>query len=97
MTTGQENTDGPAVRRWRRLLAPFFATAAVVAGIAAIVSPRQEVGWFAYAPLANQTFISDQFVLMDNASRAGYVLIVAGLLTLAFWWGYRLGLRRNDS
>jgi hypothetical protein len=46
----------------RRLLIPVPAVAAVVAGTAAIVAPRQPIGWFAYAPLADATFTLDQLV-----------------------------------
>jgi heme/copper-type cytochrome/quinol oxidase subunit 1 len=97
MTMGEDNTDRSALRHWRRLLMPVLAAAAFASGIAAVLAPRQDTGWFAYAPLANQTFISDQIVLMDTGARAGYVLMAAGLLTLAFWLGYRLGVRRKDG
>ncbi|QHK20858.1 hypothetical protein GU243_15315 [Pseudarthrobacter psychrotolerans] len=95
MTMGEDNTNGPGLRRWRPLLAPLFAAAAVATGLAAVLAPRQEIGWFAYAPLSNQTFTSDTIVLMDSGTRTGYLLIAVGLLTLAFWLGYRLGLRRT--
>jgi heme/copper-type cytochrome/quinol oxidase subunit 1 len=97
MTTGEDSTDRSALRHWRRLLIPVLAAAASAAGIAAVLAPRQDTGWFAYAPLANQTFTSGQIVLMDSGARAGYLLMAAGLLTLAFWWGYRLGVRRKDG
>ncbi|RAX44668.1 hypothetical protein DQ354_13995 [Arthrobacter sp. AQ5-06] len=61
------------------------------------MAPRQAVGWFAYAPLSNQTFTSDQIVLKDSGARAGYLQIAVGLLTLAFWLGYRLGLRQKAA
>lgn len=95
MTMGEDNTNRPGLRRWRPLLGPLLAGAAVATGLAAVLAPRQEVGWFAYAPLANQSFTSDQIVLMDSGARAGYLLLAVGLLTLAFWLGYRLGLRRT--
>lgn len=96
MTTGDDNTDRSALRNWRRLLIPVLAAASVATGIAAVLAPRQEIGWFAYAPLAT-TFISDQIVLMDSGARAGYLLMAAGPLTLAFWVGFRLGVRRKDG
>ncbi len=34
---------------------------------------------------------------MDSGARAGYLLMAAGLLTLAFWLGYRLRVRRKDG
>lgn len=96
MTTGEDKTDRSALRHWRRLLIPVLAAAAVATGIAAVLAPRQEIGWFVYAPLA-KTFTSDQIVLMDSGARAGYLLIAAGLLTLALWLGYRLGVRHKDG
>ncbi|MHA7298923.1 hypothetical protein [Pseudarthrobacter sp. MDT3-1] len=97
MTAGADNTNRPGFRRWLPLLAPLLAAAAVATGLAAILAPRQEIGWFAYAPLSNQTFTADTIVLMDSGARAGYLLIAMGLLTLAFWLGYRLGLRRQPA
>lgn len=97
MTTGEDNTNRLGLRRWLPLMAPLLAAAAVATGLAIVLSPRQEIGWFAYAPLSNQTFTSDTMVLMDSGARAGYVLIAVGLLTFAFWLGYRLGLRRNGG
>ena len=70
MTTREDNTDRSALRHWRRLLIPVLAAASVATGIAAVLAPRQQIGWFAYAPLANQTFTSDQMVLMDSGARA---------------------------
>jgi hypothetical protein len=97
MTMGEDNTKTPGLRRWLPLLAPLHAAAAFAAGLAAVLAPRQAVGWFAYASLSNQAFTSDTMVLMDNEARAGYVLIAVGLLTFAFWLGYRLGLRRHGG
>ncbi|WP_426989170.1 hypothetical protein [Pseudarthrobacter sp. Y6] len=97
MTMGEDNTNRPGLRRLRSLLVPLFAAAAVATGLAAVLAPRQEIGWFAYAPLSNQTFTSDTIVLMDSGARTGYLLIAVGLLTLAFWLGYRLGLRRKAA
>jgi heme/copper-type cytochrome/quinol oxidase subunit 1 len=97
MTMGEDNTNRPGLRRWLPLLAPLLAAAAVATGLAIVLAPRQEIGWFAYAPLSNQTFTSDTIVLMDTGARAGYLLIAMGLLTLAFWLGYRVGLRRKAA
>ena len=97
MTMGEDNKNRSGLRRWRPLLAPLLAAAAVATGLAAVLSPRQEIGWFAYAPLSNQTFTSDTLVLMDSEARTGYVLVAVGLLTFAFWLGYRLGLRRKAA
>lgn len=94
MTSGESHSDGSSFR-WQRLLVPILAVAAVAAGITALQTPRRNVGWFAYAPLADQSFVSGDVVLVDDLARTGYLLVGAGLLTLAFWLGYRLGQRRN--
>jgi len=94
---GEDNTNRPGLRRWLPLLSPLLAAAAVATGLAIVLAPRQEIGWFAYAPLSNQTFTSDTIVLMDTGARAGYLLIAMGLLTLAFWLGYRVGLGRKAA
>ncbi|MFE5837446.1 hypothetical protein [Arthrobacter sp. NPDC056493] len=96
MTLGEDNANRPPLRR-RRLLIPILAAASVVAGAVALVVPRQSIGSFAYLALDDSTFISDQLVLMDSGARAGYLLIAAGLLTLSFWLGYRLGVRGKGS
>jgi hypothetical protein len=59
-----------------------------------VATPRPALEWFAYAPLSTQPFSSDQLVFMDATARVGYGLILAGLLSLAFWAGYRAALRR---
>lgn len=92
----------PALGRWRRLLAPVLAVSAVIAGTAFVAAPRQPIGWFAYLsqtdlPFTDQMLASDQLVLMDSGARVGYLLIAVGLLTLAFWLGYRLAVRRTPS
>jgi hypothetical protein len=90
MTMGDDKANRPALRRWQRLLTPVLAVSAMVAGTAAVLAPRQQIGWFAYAP-------SDELVLMDSGARAGYLLVAAALLTLAFWLGYRLGVQRKGN
>ncbi len=97
MIMGEDNTISPGLRRWLPLLAPLLAAAAVATGLAIVLAPTREIGWFAYAPLSNQTFTSDTMVLMDSEARTGYVLVAVGLLTFAFWLGYRLGLRRRTA
>lgn len=96
MTLG-ENSGGRSGRRnWRRFVVPLVAVASGVIGILVVRSPRQDVGWFAYAPLANEPFSSNNLVFMDGTARLGYALILAGLLLLAFWAGYRFALRRTQ-
>jgi hypothetical protein len=93
MTMGEDHANNPSIqsRRWRRLLAPVLAASAVVAGAAFVLAPREQTVDFSFVGDSEQTFVSDQIVLMDFGARAGYLLIAAGLLALAFWLGYRLG------
>jgi heme/copper-type cytochrome/quinol oxidase subunit 1 len=97
MTSGENNSNRPASRKWRALLVPLMAAAATVAGIVVVLTPRRDIGWFAYAPLANETFSSSQLILVDGTARAGYGLIAAGMLALAFWAGYRFALHRSRA
>jgi heme/copper-type cytochrome/quinol oxidase subunit 1 len=88
--------------RLARVAAPLLALALLVAGIVLLSLPvRQEsVGWFAYAPLSQQTFAAQSLLIMDAEKWAGVALTGAGLLTLAFWTGYRTGRqsrRRGDG
>lgn len=41
-------------------------------------------GWFAYAPLADTTFVPQGGYLISGPSVAGLALLAAGLLALAF-------------
>ena len=74
-------------------MAPAVALVAVIAGIVLVAGAggRAEFGWFAYAPLSNETFISDDLVFLGPRIKAGLALMLLGLLLLAFWSGYRTG------
>ncbi|MEC5189810.1 MULTISPECIES: hypothetical protein [unclassified Arthrobacter] len=78
-----------------RLAVPLGAAALLVAGAVLLARPVQQVslGWFAYAPLSQQTFLPDSLLVMDPGRWTGIWLIGAGLLTLAFWAGFRTGRR----
>ncbi|MET3773114.1 hypothetical protein ACJJV6_09860 [Arthrobacter nitrophenolicus] len=95
MTLGDSSSGRSGGRIWRGFLVPLIAVASAVIGILVVRVPRQDVGWFAYAPLANDTFSSNSLVFMDGTARLGYALILAGMLLLAFWAGYRFALRRT--
>jgi heme/copper-type cytochrome/quinol oxidase subunit 1 len=94
MTSGESSRGRSGLKTWRKILVPLVAVASAVVGIIVVATPRPAVGWFAYAPLSTQPFSSDQLVFMDGTAKAGYGLILAGLLALAFWAGYHLALRR---
>jgi hypothetical protein len=95
MTMGEDQANSPSIRsrRWRQLLVPALAASAVVAGAAFVLAPREQTAWFSFVVDSEQTFVSDQIVLMDVGARAGYLLMAVGLLVLAFWLGYRLGVQ----
>jgi heme/copper-type cytochrome/quinol oxidase subunit 1 len=95
MTLGDSSSGRYGGRTWRRFLVPLIAVASAVIGILVVRAPRQDVGWFAYAPLANDTSSSNNLVFMDGTARLGYALILAGMLLLAFWAGYRFAPRRT--
>lgn len=95
MTLGKSSSAGSGLRNWRKILVPMIAVVSTAAGIVVVRTPRPDVGWFAYAPLANEPFSSNQLILLDGSARMGYALIAAGLLALAFWAGYQAALRRS--
>lgn len=53
-------------------------------------SEQFSFGWFAYAPLSNETFSSESLLILGPLTQAGYVIAAVGLLVLAFWAGRRL-------
>jgi hypothetical protein len=95
MTMGEDHSNSPSIqpRRWWRLLVPVLAASALVAGTVFVLAPREQTVDFSFVAGSEQTYVSDQIVPMDVGARAGYLLIAAGLLVLAFWLGYRLGVQ----
>lgn len=77
---------------------PLLALLAVAGGIATALWTQSQLqssfGWFAYAPLSNETFSSGGMVFMDAGTSMGLALTAAGLLVLAFWSGYRTARTR---
>ena len=54
-------------------------------------------GWFAYQPLANATFVpGGSAVVLSRITAAGWIILAAGLITLAFLAG-RVAGRRSRS
>ncbi|WP_245953702.1 hypothetical protein [Arthrobacter silvisoli] len=85
------NTTGKAAA----VVVPLLGVLAVIVGtFAAWLGGSQPVGWFAYAPLANETFSPPGFTFIGPMTQAGLVSAVVGLLLLAFWAGHRVGRRR---
>jgi heme/copper-type cytochrome/quinol oxidase subunit 1 len=70
----------------------------MVAGCFVAWSNRNSyVGWFAYAPLSNEVFSGNGITFMSQGTEAGLGIMVAGLLVLAFWAGYRRGVRASSA
>ena len=92
---GDRESGPPRRPRPARLVVPLAAVALLAVGVVLLSMPvRQEsFGWFAYAPLSQQTFAAPGLLIMDAEKWAGVVLTGLGLLTLAFWSGYRAGRR----
>lgn|GEM_PF-1849807 len=79
---------------------PLLGVLAVIAGIfAAWYGGSQPVGWFAYAPLANEPFYPPGYTFIGPMTQAGLVSAVVGLMLLAFWagavWAGRRAEKRN--
>ena len=58
---------------------------------------RDFVGWFAYAPLSNAPFSANGAAFITQGTQAGLAIMGAGLLVLAFWAGYRVGVKGSPA
>lgn len=94
---GDRESGPPRRPRPAQLVVPLAAVALLAVGTVLLSMPvRQEsFGWFAYAPLSQQTFAAQGLLIMDAEKWAGVVMAGLGLVTLAFWSGYRAGRRRD--
>ena len=91
-----EKESGPSPQRrlvW--LAVPLLGAVLLAAGAVFLSLPvrQEEFGWFAYAPLSQQTVAVPGLLVMDAEKWAGVVLVGLGLLTLAFWSGVLAGRR----
>jgi len=76
---------------------PLLGVLIMVVGCFIAWSNRNSyVGWFAYAPLSNEVFTANGMAFISPGTQIGLAVMVAGLLVLAFWAGYRAG-RRGSS
>ena len=93
--TGDKESGPSRQRRLAGLAVPLLAVALLAAGAVFLSLPvrQEEFGWFAYAPLSEQTFAAPGLLVMDAEKWAGVVLVSLGLLTLAFWSGVLAGRR----
>ncbi|MDQ0819672.1 heme/copper-type cytochrome/quinol oxidase subunit 1 [Arthrobacter sp. V4I6] len=81
------------------LAVPLLAVSLLLAGLILTSLPvrSQDVGWFAYAPLSQQTFQLQGLTMIGPEAWTGIAMISLGLLILAFWSGYRIGTRSRQS
>lgn len=91
--SGAEGSGPSRKRRLIRLAAPLLGAVLLVVGAVFLSLPvrQEEFGWFAYAPLSQQTIAAPGLLVMDAEKWAGVVLAGLGLLTLAFWSGVLAG------
>lgn len=98
MNQSGDQESGPSPQgRLIRIAVPLLGAVLLAAGMVFLSLPvrQEEFGWFAYAPLSEQTFAVPGLVVMDAEKWAGVVLVGLGLMTLAFWSGVLAG--RNSS
>lgn len=77
------------------LASGILALLGIMAGVATLIyslSSPTTFGWFAYAPLSEETFLPGMTIL-NNTQVTGLALLAAGLLCAAFWAGLRVGRR----
>lgn len=83
-----------------RIGLPVAAVLLMVVGVALtfVVAGNETFGWFAYAPLAEETMTGGgSLLLLTGWDQLGLALTVLGLLLLTFWSGYWTGRRRRRS
>jgi hypothetical protein len=52
-------------------------------------------GWSAYAPLPHTVYIATGAHAFSTMEVVGFIVLVVGLLALAFWGGHAVGSRRS--
>ena len=85
-------------RKAAAAVVPVLALLAVTAGLVTALWTQSQAnfGWFAYAPLSNETFSGGGLVHLGVGTKVGVALVATGLLVLAFWSGYRTATHRTD-
>jgi NADH:ubiquinone oxidoreductase subunit 4 (subunit M) len=98
---GENNTPGerrPSKHtKLPAVVVPFLGLAAVLVGGLIAYLNRDFVGWFAYAPLSNKPFSANGAAFITQGTQAGLAIMVSGLLVLAFWAGYRMGVKGSPA
>jgi hypothetical protein len=78
-------------------VAPLLGAAAVLLGCLIAYVNRDFTGWIASAPLSNKTFTANGAAFITQGTQIGLVIMIVGLLVLAYWVGYRLGRQTSSS
>lgn len=78
------------------MLASGVAVAIGIVVMVAAPPPSATFGWFAYAPLAEATFSPGGNHIVSTGMIVGLVVLVAGLVGLAFSTGFVLGHRHRN-
>jgi heme/copper-type cytochrome/quinol oxidase subunit 1 len=94
-----EDRKTPKPARALAAVAPFIGLAAVLVGsiVAWNSSSNASFGWFAYAPLSNETFSGSGMAFVTQGTQVGLAVAVVGLLVLAFWAGHTIGRRTRSQ
>lgn len=81
-----------------RMLMVASGAAVAIGVVILIAAPTQSatIGWYAYAPLAEATFSPGASGLLSTPMSIGIVVLVAGLVGLAFSTGFIVGRRRRS-
>lgn len=80
------------------VVAPAAAVLLVLGGVLLLAGGAgpADFGWFAYAPLS-ETTLGGGLVLVSRSMQFGALMVLAGLVLLAFWGGYLVGRRQRPS
>jgi heme/copper-type cytochrome/quinol oxidase subunit 1 len=100
MNPVRDHGAGPGRRKLAaELAAPLLAVSLLLAGLilASLPARSADIGWFAYAPLAQQAFQPPGLIMMGAEAWTGVAMIGLGLLILSFWSGYRIGSRSRQA
>jgi len=82
-----------------RLVLGAGSVAVIVGVVMFVIAAAQPITFSgsAYAPVSGATFSVQGVHVFSTVSLVGATVIVAGLLVLAAWFGYRQGRRREPG